>query len=67
MAKKDLSDYITTMKSIKPSAEVKSSIKDPSGKVTENVASREYVSKHAGTEINAARASGLSQEDPRRS
>ena len=53
MAKKDLNDYITTVQTLKPSAEVKFRSKDENGEVTESVASREYIAKHAKTEVDA--------------
>jgi len=62
MAKKDLNDYITTMSAIKPSAEIKSRIKGNNGEVTETVASRTYIAKHADKEIAAAsQVKGLSE------
>lgn len=51
--KKDLSDYITTVKKIKPSAEVSFRSKDDNGDVTETVASRTYVANHIDKEIDA--------------
>jgi len=51
--KRDLNDYITTVKAIKPSAEVKFRSQDENGDVTESVASRTFVAKHANTEIDA--------------
>tara|TARA_R110000851_G_scaffold284686_1_gene438248 strand:+ start:971 stop:1636 length:666 start_codon:yes stop_codon:yes gene_type:complete len=48
--KKDLSDYITTAKNIKPSAEVKFRSQD--GDVTESVANRTYTAKHATQEVD---------------
>ena len=53
MAKKDLSDYITTVKQLKPSAEVKFRSQDEKGEVTERVASREYIAQHADKEVDA--------------
>jgi len=52
--KKDLNDYITTVSKLKPSAEVKFRSTDESGEVTESVASKEYVAKHADKEFDAA-------------
>lgn len=54
MAKKDLKDYITTVKTLKPSAEVKFRSKGKDGEITEVVASREYVAHHIDKEIEAA-------------
>lgn len=56
MAKKDLSNYITAIQSIKPSAEVKFRSKDGQGDVTESVASRTYIAKHADKEIDAVKS-----------
>jgi len=62
MAKKDLNEYITTVKSIKPSAEVKFRSKDENGEVTEEVASRTYIAKHADKEIEAVgKVAGLTE------
>jgi hypothetical protein len=62
MAKKDLSDYITTVKQFKPSAEVKFRSKDGNGDVTERVASREYIAKHASAEVDAvSKVKGLTE------
>lgn len=62
MAKKDLNSYITTVKTIKPSAEVTFRSQDENGQVTEEVASRTYVAKHADKEIDAAsKVAGLSE------
>lgn len=54
--KKDLKDYISTVKSVKPSAEVKVRTKNHEGEITESIASREYVSKHIDSEIEAVHA-----------
>ena len=53
MAKKDLNDYITTVQPIKPSAEVQFRSKNEQGEVTESVASRTYIAKHADKEVEA--------------
>jgi hypothetical protein len=53
--KKDLSDYITTVKNIKPSAEVKFRSQDGNGEVTESVASRTYIANHADKEVDAVK------------
>lgn len=52
-SKKDLNDYITTVKSLKPSAEVKLRTTNEKGEVTETVASCEYINKHANKEVDA--------------
>ena len=60
--KKDLSEYITTVKSLKPSAEVKFKSQNDKGEVTETVASREYVAKHASKEVDVvSKVKGLTE------
>lgn len=60
--KKDLNDYITTVKSLKPSAEVKFRTQNATGEVTETVASREYVAKHASKEVDVvSKVKGLTE------
>lgn len=51
--KKDLKEYLTTVGKIKPSAEVKVRTQGQNGEVTEEVASRTYVSKHINKEVDA--------------
>ncbi len=52
--KQDLSEYITTVKKLKPSAEVKFRTKNEEGDIEETIASRTYVSEHMDREIAAA-------------
>lgn len=61
--KKDLTEYITTVNKIKPSAEVKFKSVDETGNtVEESVASRSYVAQHAEKEFEAAsKVDGLSE------
>jgi hypothetical protein len=49
-SKNDLSDYLTRVSKIKPSAEIKFRTTDDNGVVTEEVASRTYVSNHISDE-----------------
>ena len=59
---KDLNEYITTVKKLKPSAEVKFKSVSDDGVIEETVASREYIAKHAGKEMEAAsKVPGLSE------
>lgn len=60
--KKDLQQYITTVGTIKPSAEVKFRSKNEQGQVIETVASRTYVSNHIDKEVQAVKnIAGLSE------
>ena len=59
---KDLSEYITTIKPIKPSAEVVFRTQDENGETVESSASREYVAEHAEKEFDvASQVEGLAE------
>jgi len=55
MAKKDLNEYLTKVGKLKPSAEVKVKTRNDDGTVTEQIASRTYVSKHIAGEVDIAK------------
>jgi hypothetical protein len=60
--KKDLNEYLTKVGKLKPSAEVKFKTTGKDGTVTEEVASRTYVAKHIGNEVDVvSQIKGLSE------
>lgn len=50
--KQDLGEYLTTVKTVKPSAEVAFKTTNSEGEVEETVASREYVAEHMDKELD---------------